>query len=231
MVRASNATGWNVDRPRRTITGSDVRAYAETHSSPEETLLAEIAATTRERFPDAAGMMVGPLQGGLLATLVAIARPRLVVEVGTFTGYSALAMAAALPPGGRIITCDVDPDHAALAQEHLDRSEHGGRVDLRLGPALETLETVDGPVDMAFVDADKTGYADYYEALLPLLSPHGFIVFDNVLWRGWVADDPDPDDDEDTTALRELNARLVADDRVEVVLLPIRDGISIVRPR
>ena len=213
------------------ITDPGIEQYAAAHTSGPGEFLAEVAAVTEDRLEDRAGMMVGVIEGGLLAALVAISRPRLVVEIGTFTGYSALSMAPALPPGGRIVTCELDEEHAAIARDHVQRSGHADRVEVRVGPALATVEAIDEPIDMAFVDADKTGYPDYVDALLPRLSRHGFVVLDNVLWSGRVADEPGPDDDEDTVALRELNARLVAADDLEVVLLPVRDGISIVRRR
>jgi caffeoyl-CoA O-methyltransferase len=154
-------------------------------------------------------------------------RPRLVLEIGTFSGYSALSMAAALPDGGRIVTCEISERHAEFAQRHIDASPHADRIEIRLGPALGTIESLDGPFDLVFVDADKTSYSDYVEATLPKLAPGGLIVIDNTLWSGTVLDPSE--DDENARALAALNDRLAADDRVVTVLLPIRDGVTLVR--
>jgi caffeoyl-CoA O-methyltransferase len=156
-------------------------------------------------------------------------RPTTVLEIGTFTGYSSLSMAEALMPGGRIITCDISEEHVAIAREHVSASPYADRIEFRVGPAIETLESLSGPFDLVFIDADKTGYVDYYEAVLPKLSPHGVILADNVLWSGRVLD-PDEDDD-NTRAIRAFNDHVVADQRVEVVVLTVRDGLSIIRRR
>jgi predicted O-methyltransferase YrrM len=199
--------------------------YAEEHSSPEPPFLAALAEETRSAT-SAPGMMVGPLEGHFLAALVALGRPRLVLEIGTFTGYSALSMAEELPPDGRIITCDINPDHVEIARKHISRSPYADRIDIRLGPALETIETLDGPFDLVFIDADKTGYLAYYEATLPKLSDRGMIAVDNVLWSGRVLDETAPD--EDTAALRAFNDHVARDERVRCVMLPIRDGVTLI---
>jgi caffeoyl-CoA O-methyltransferase len=138
-------------------------------------------------------------------------------------------MAAALPDDGRIVTCEVSEEHAAIAQRHVDASPYADRIDIRLGPAITTIAELAGPFDLVFIDADKAAYDAYYEATLPKLSPRGFILFDNVLWSGRVL--TDDQSDADTAALRVLNDKLRDDPRVNVVLVPIRDGVSIVRPR
>jgi caffeoyl-CoA O-methyltransferase len=211
------------------ITDPDIERYAELHTTPQADHLAAAADDTRSRLANRAGMMVGPLEGGFLAALVAISGATSILEIGTFTGYSAITMAAALPEGGRVTTCEVSPEHAAIAQAHIDASPYADRIEIRMGPAVTTVAELPGPFDMVFVDADKASYDAYYEATLPKLAPGGFIVFDNVLWSGRVLDDDVAD--ADTAALRVLNDKLRDDARVEVVLLPIRDGVTIVRPR
>jgi caffeoyl-CoA O-methyltransferase len=212
------------------ITDPAVEAYAQAHCSAELPSLQEVAATTSELLARRAGMMVGPLEGGFLAALVALSGATAILEIGTFTGYSALAMASALGPAGRIVTCEVDDAHAGIARRHFAAHDPDGRIELRVGPALETLATLPGPFDMVFIDADKTGYDAYVEAVLPKLSPTGFIAIDNVLWGGRVLPEVVADD-ADTQALRALNDKLAVDPRVSVVLLPIRDGVTIVRPQ
>jgi caffeoyl-CoA O-methyltransferase len=208
-----------------------IEEYAVAHSSPEPALFAALAAETREGT-SAPNMMVGTLEGRFLSFLVTMLRPQLVLEIGTFTGYSALSMAEALPPGGRIVTCDISEDHVAIARRHIDASPHRDRIEIRVGPAIDTLKGLDGPFDLAFIDADKTGYLGYYEAIVPKLAPGGVIAVDNVLWSGRVLDGSPPDEaDESTRALREFNDRVVADERVECVMLPLRDGVTLVRLR
>ncbi|HEX4697795.1 MAG TPA: O-methyltransferase [Actinomycetes bacterium] len=205
-----------------------VEAYAVAHSTPEPPWFAEIAEQTRART-SAPGMMVGTLEGRLLKVLVAILQPTTVLEIGTFTGYSSLSMAEALPPDGRIITCDISEEHVALAREHIGASPYADRIEIRVGPATETLATLDGPFDLVFIDADKPGYLDYYEAVLPKLSGRGLVLADNVLWSGRVLDDGE--DDENTRAIRAFNDHVLADQRVEVVMLTVRDGLSLIRRR
>jgi caffeoyl-CoA O-methyltransferase len=208
-----------------------IEEYAVAHSSPEPAHFADLAAETRTST-SAPNMMVGTLEGRFLSFLVTMLRPQLVLEIGTFTGYSALSMAEALPPGGRIVTCDISDDHVAIARRHIDASPHRDQIDIRVGPAIDTLKDLDGPFDLAFIDADKTGYLDYYEAIVPKLAPGGVIAVDNVLWSGRVLDDAPPDEsDESTRALREFNDHVVADQRVECVMLPLRDGVTLVRLR
>ncbi|HEY7599829.1 MAG TPA: class I SAM-dependent methyltransferase, partial [Candidatus Limnocylindrales bacterium] len=201
-------------------------AYAAAHSSPETPLLAELAAETR-RFSPMAQMMIGPLQGAFLRMLVATVGARRVLEIGTFTGYSALSMAAALPDDGRLITCELDERHAALARRFIERSAHAHQVEVRVGPALDTVRALEGPFDFVFIDADKTGYRAYYEAVLPLLAPRGLIAIDNVLRGGGVLDPAAAD--EGTRAVIEFNELVRGDPRVECVMVPIRDGVTLIR--
>jgi caffeoyl-CoA O-methyltransferase len=151
--------------------------------------------------------------------------PRLVLEIGTFSGYSALAMAGGLPPDGRIVTCELSPERAAFARSYFDRSPWADRIEVRLGPALETVAGVDGPFDFVFIDADKTGYPAYYDAVVPRLSPRGVIAVDNTLRGGDVAD---PVDDGDRF-MAAFNAQVNADPRTENVTLSVRDGVTLIR--
>ncbi len=208
------------------VTHPAVEAYAAEHTSPEPALLAELAAETR-RFSAMPQMMVGPLEGRFLKMLVAASGARRVLEIGTFTGYSALSMAEALPADGRLITCELDERHAAMARRFIERSPYSELIEVRVGPALDTLATLDGEFDFVFIDADKPGYRAYYEHALRLLAPGGLIAVDNVLWSGRLIDPAD--DSADTLALREFNDFVHADSRVEVVVVPIRDGVSLIR--
>jgi len=200
--------------------------YVEDHTTAPPDRLEALEAETRETlsFPQ---MLTGRVEGRLLETLVHVMRPRLVVELGTYSGYSALSMAAALPEGGRIVSCEVSDEHADFAQRHVDASPYADRIEIRRGPALETMAQLDGPYDLVFVDADKGGYADYYEAAVPKLAEHGLIVADNTLWSGRVADPAQ--DDESTRALREFNRRVRDDPRTVSVMLTVRDGITLIR--
>jgi predicted O-methyltransferase YrrM len=211
---------------RAVIVDPAVERYAETHTTPDRPELLQVAEVTRAETT-APGMMVGQLEGQFLATLVHMLQPQRILEIGTFTGYSALAMAPALPPGGRIVTCEVSEHHAALAQRHFDASPFGDRIELRFGPAIDTLRLLGGPFDLVFIDADKTGYPAYYEATLPLLSDRGVIALDNMLWQGRVLD---PKDD-DTRALVAVADHIRNDSRVDCVLLTVRDGVMLVRKR
>jgi caffeoyl-CoA O-methyltransferase len=204
----------------------DIEAYAAEHTTPEHPVLAAVAEETRST-QEAHGMMVGLLEGRFLETLVWLSGARRVLEIGCFTGYSALSMAAALPAGGSIVTCEVDPERAATARRHFDASPWGDRIELRVGPALDTIAGLDGPFDLVFIDADKTNYSNYYEAVLPLLAEHGLIVADNVLWSGRVIDANDQSDD--TVAIRAFNDKVRDDERVTCVMATVRDGVLLIR--
>ena len=203
-----------------------IEEYAAAHTTPPDSLLAELAEETRATM-SSPGMLTGTIEGRFLELLVWGTGARRVLEIGTFTGYSALSMAAALPEDGRIDTLDVEPRHAEVAQRYFDRSPHGSKITLHLGPALETLERLEGLWDLVFVDADKGNYDAYVEAVLPRLSERGLIAIDNTLWSGRVLD---PQDD-DTRAIAALNDKLAADERVVVAQLTIRDGVTLVRRR
>jgi len=205
-----------------------VEQYAAEHTTPEPPWFATLAEETRNatRAPT---MMVGTLEGRLLTALVAMLRPRSVLEIGTFTGYSALSMAEALPPDGRIVTCDISEEHLAIARRHIAASPYAGVIEIRSGPALETIATLPGPFDLVFIDADKTSYSAYFEATLAKLAPDGVILVDNVLWSGRVLDPAITEPD--TAAIKAFNDQVFADDRVEVVMLTVRDGVSLIRHR
>jgi caffeoyl-CoA O-methyltransferase len=212
---------------RRLTTAERVERYARQHSTPEPAMLTAVADETRA-VSSQPFMMVGFLQGELLATLVHALRPRTVLEIGTFTGYSALAMARALPPQGRIVSCEIDPVHAEVARRHVAASPHAHQIEIALGPALDTIAGLPGPFDLVFIDADKTGYVDYYEAVLPRLAPHGVIAVDNTLHGGLTV----PDDEagrEMIEALLRFNTHVAEDPRVDQVVLPLRDGLTLIR--
>ncbi|MGZ0184646.1 MAG: O-methyltransferase [Acidimicrobiales bacterium] len=210
--------------------GEDLHDYVLDHTTAGDDVDASLSETTGE-LGGVARMQVARDQGMFLSMLVSAVRPQLAIEVGTFTGTSSLAIARALPDGGRLLCCDVSEEWTAIARRHWEAAGVSDRINLVIAPAIQTLRALpdDTPVDFAFIDADKTGYLAYYEELVPRLSDHGLLVVDNVLWSGRVMD-PSADDD-DTVALREFNARVVADDRVDVVMLSIGDGVSVVRRR
>ena len=210
------------------VVAEAVEAYAAAHTTTPAPFLQALAAETRETL-DSPQMLTGEIEGRFLEFLVFLGQPRLVLEIGTYSGYSALSMAQALPDGGRIVTCELDPERVAFAQRHIEAAGLSERIEVRQGPALETISGLDGPFDLVFVDADKAGYHDYYEAVLPKLSERGLIVIDNVLWSGRVAE-PEGDDDTDSTkALRAFNDHVAADERVVSVMLSVRDGVTLVR--
>jgi caffeoyl-CoA O-methyltransferase len=210
------------------VVDDDIEAYAVAHTTPEDPLLAEVAATTRTT-QESHGMMVGLLEGRFLETLVWLSGARRILEIGCFTGYSALSMAAALPPDGTITTCEIDPERAAIARRHFKASPWADRINLIEGPALESLTLLMGPFDLVFIDADKVNYPRYYEVVLPLLSERGLIVADNVLWSGRVLDESDQSDD--TRAIRAFNEMVVNDPRVTCVMATVRDGVLLIRRR
>lgn len=208
------------------IVPPEIEAYAAAHTRAEDDVLLDLAARTREQMADAQ-MLTGRLEGRFLKLLVQLVRPRLAVEVGTFTGYGSLSIAEGLEGDARLVTCEIDPAAAAMARDAFAASPVGGRIDLRLGPAIDTIRSLDAPLGFSFIDADKEGYPAYYEALLERTVPGGLLVLDNMLWSGKVLDPPDAE----SRVLDALNAQIAADDRVENVLLTVRDGIQVVRKR
>jgi predicted O-methyltransferase YrrM len=208
------------------IIEKEIEEYAYNHSRSEPDLLLRLIATTHEltHYPQ---MLTGRIEGRFLKLLVQIAQPRLVVEIGMFTGYSALSMAEGLPEGGRIITCDIDPEARAIAQAAFDASPYGGKIIIKMGPALNTLRQIDEPIDFSFIDADKKGYPQYYEEVLERTRPGGLIVIDNMFLSGRVLEPQD----ETAHAVAELNRTITRDGRVENVLLTIRDGVQLIRKK
>jgi caffeoyl-CoA O-methyltransferase len=170
-----------------------------------------------------AGMSVGPIEGAFLSFMVFLKQPQRVLEIGTFTGWSSIAMASALPRGGSLVTCDVNEETTAIARRYADEAGVADRIEYRLGPAIDTLASLDGPFDLVFIDADKGGYVDYYEAVLPKLAPDGVILADNTLFG--LADG------EIAEHIERFNEHVRADERVETVLLTIREGVTLIRKR
>jgi caffeoyl-CoA O-methyltransferase len=210
------------------IVDERVEQYAAAHTTPVPSLFERLAAETREKST-APQMMVGLLEGRFLEFLVRQTKAERVLELGTFTGWSSISMAIGLPTGGRIVTCDVDEETTEIARRYAEEAGVADRIDYRVGPALETLETLDGPFDFVFIDADKGNYVNYYEAALPKLADGGLMIADNVLWSGRVADETE--DDERTRAIRAFNDHVMSDDRVECVMLSVRDGMTLIRKR
>ncbi len=208
------------------IVPDEIDAYAEAHTTRPPELLAELAAETRATL-SSPQMLTGAVEGRFLEQLVFGLQAKRVLELGTYSGYSSLSMAAGLPEGGHIDTCEVSEEHAEVAQRYIHRSPYADRITIHLGPALETIERLGGEWDFVFIDADKENYANYYEALLPGLAATGLLALDNTLWSGRVLDDAD--DSPGTRAIRELNDRIAADDRVIAVQLTVRDGVTLVR--
>ena len=200
-----------------------VEAYAADHTRAQPELLDRLAQETRQSMKDPE-MLTGRLEGGFLRLMVRAFQARRIVEIGMFTGYSALSMAEALPDDGKLITCEVNPEAEAIARRYFRESPHGDKIEIRMGPALQTLEKLEGPFDFAFIDADKENYPSYYELCLERLRPGGAIAVDNVLWSGRVLDPQD----KETRAIATLNERVSKDDRVDHVLLTIRDGVMLV---
>ncbi len=209
------------------IVPAAIEQYALEHTSPVAGLLSSVADRTRTELPDVSQMMVGSLEGRFLELLVFGMRARRILEIGTFTGYSAIAMAAGMPDDGKIITCELDPDHLKLARSHIEASGYADRIEIREGPAIETLASLDGPFDLIFIDADKSSYVEFYEATLPKLAPYGLLAVDNTLWSGQVVDEGDQS--RQTVAIRRFNDHVRSDPRVICVQLTIRDGVTLVR--
>jgi caffeoyl-CoA O-methyltransferase len=210
------------------IVEPSVEAYAERHSTQPTDLFRRLAEETRAKTT-VPQMMVGQLEGHLLGEIVRISGARRILELGTFTGYSSISMALALPPGGRVITCDVDEETNAIARRYATEAGVIDRIEYRVAPALETVAGLDGPFDIVFIDADKANYVNYYEATLPLLADDGVMLVDNALSSGDVVDAESAG--ESTRAIHALNERVRTDDRVENVLLTVRDGINLIRRR
>lgn len=204
-----------------------ISAYVEEHTTPEPEILSRLRAETYATL-DSPSMQVGRVEGAFLKLMVQVSGARDVLEIGTFSGYSALAMASGLPDAGRLVTCDVDPVATAMARRYFDESPWGDKIELRLGPAAETLRSLneeEARFDLVFIDADKENYVGYWDAVLPMVRAGGVILADNTLWSGRVLDPKDPSDH----AIVSFNDRVRTDDRVDYVLLTVRDGIMFAR--
>lgn len=209
-----------------TLVSPELEEYAISKSEPTADLLKELVQTTH-RETDMPVMLTGPIEGRFLKLMVQVTGARRVLEVGMFTGYSALSLAEGLPSDGELITCDLEPRYIAIAKGFFSRSEHGKKIKVMEGPALDSIKSLTGEFDLVFIDADKTNYINYYEAVLPLLKKGGVILIDNVLYSGHVLR-PNCDN---SRAIAELNELIALDERVDRVLLPIRDGVFFVRKR
>ncbi|MEU9044996.1 MULTISPECIES: O-methyltransferase [unclassified Kitasatospora] len=207
--------------PPITLPGID--DYAEAHSTPDPAQLAGVNGNDLGM----GHLISGQVVGGLLRMVIHTLQPKVVLDIGTFTGYSALAMAVALPEGARVISCEIDPERAEVARKHIAEAGYADVVSVRVGPALDTIAEIEEPLDLVFIDADKPSYHAYYSATLPKLSPRGLIACDNTMWRGEIidADTTDPD----VLALRQFNDAVAADPRSEVVMLTVRDGVTLIR--
>ena len=216
--------------PKSLALGPDLHGYLVAHGTPPDPVLSRLIADT-EAMGDIARMQISPEQGALLTMLAKILGAHLIVEVGTFTGYSSVCLARGLAEGGRLICCDVSTEYTARAVQAWKEAALDDRVDLRIAPAADTLRAMpsDPPIDFAFIDADKGGYAVYYEEIVTRMRPGGVIAVDNVLWSGRVVDPSDTS--ADTAAIRAFNDMVAADGRVDAVMLPIADGLTLLRKR
>lgn len=210
----------------------DVVAYAAAHSTPPDEIQRALIAATNEKAEGFAEMQIGTGQGAFITLLTTVLRVEFAVEVGTFTGYSALCIARGLAPGGRLLCCDVSEEWTDIGRRHWEMAGVAARIDLRIAPAIETLRSLplEPAIGLAFIDADKTGYLSYYEEILPRLSSNGVILVDNTIWRGMVLEGSGAQDP-DTAALRAFNDHVASDERVEAVLLTIGDGVTLIRRR
>ncbi|CAN5418722.1 class I SAM-dependent methyltransferase [soil metagenome] len=209
-----------------TLTRPGIEEYAESKTQPTNELLAELHKETHEEM-DYPQMLTGPIEGSFLRLMVQTSGAKSILEIGMFTGYSALSMAEGLPADGKLTTLEINPKCIQFAKKYFERSEHGKKITVKEGPALNSLEALEGPFDFVFIDADKGNYQNYYEAVLPKLKSGGIILIDNVLWSGAVLD-PKTEDDK---AIDDLNKHVAQDKRVDKVLLTIRDGVFFIRKK
>ena len=206
------------------IINTDIDKYAHEKTKPSSDILQEIEQTTHAEL-EYDQMLSGKVEGRFLQFLVKFTAAKKILEIGMFTGYSALSMAEALPEGGHLITCDTNERYRAIAERFFLKSPHGKKIDIKMGPALETLDNLNEKFDMVFLDADKDNYPEYYEKIIPLLNINGLLIVDNVLWSGGVL----TLSDRKSKSIDRLNTLILEDERVENVLLTIRDGINLVR--
>lgn len=205
----------------------EVIEYAEKYTSAESDVLRQLREHCYAHYEDKA-MLSGFVQGRVLATFAKMIKPRRVLEIGTYLGYSALCFAEGLAEDGKVITIDVNEDTNRVAREFAARTEYASKIDFRLGDALDIIPTLEETLDLVFIDADKPNYVSYYEAVLPRLSERGFIAADNTLWSGHVLDESD---DEGTRAIKDFNEHVKSDARVTSVMLTVRDGVTLIRPK
>ena len=206
---------------------ADLTAYVEAHTSPESELLRQLGRNTRAQVV-APRMLSGHLQGRLLSMISWMIRPRRILEIGTYTGYSALCLAEGLTDGGLLITIDHNEELEAFARAYWQQSPLNAKIDLRVGTAADIIPTLDEVFDLVFIDADKRSNPLYFELILDKLRPGGFVLVDNMLWSGKVIELPKPSDP-DTAAVLAFNQKIQDDARVENVLLPVRDGMMLIR--
>jgi caffeoyl-CoA O-methyltransferase len=210
----------------KTLISPEIESYAQAHSMPESFICRALREET-QRTMACAQMLVGPLEGAFLKMMAQLVDAKRVLEIGMFTGYSALCFAEVLPADGQVITCEIDEDSAAVARRYFSQAPCGKKIEIRMGPALETMRAISGSFDVIFIDADKKNYLHYFHRALDLLSHKGVILIDNVLWDGEVLKQPPPDDQ--TAVIQELNRVVSSDPRVSAVLVTIRDGVFVVR--
>ena len=210
----------------KALVPAEIETYATAHSMQESDVCRQLRAETLRQM-DCPQMLVGPLEGAFLKMVVGLAGARHVLEIGMFTGYSALCFAEALPEDGTVTTCEIDDTSAAVARRYFAMSPHGRKIAIRMGRAMDTMRSLDRTYDVIFIDADKQNYLNYYRRGKELLAPAGIILIDNVLWDGDVLLQPPPD--ERTAAIQELNRTVASDPQVSAVLLTIRDGVLMVR--
>lgn len=213
--------------PRSIGLSDELNDYVVSHTTPADSTQQDLIDLTQQMT--SGRMQIAPDQGEFFTILASLLQPKFVVEVGTFTGYSSLALAKGLGPDARILCCDVSEEWTDIARKHWEAAGVSGRIDLEIAPAIETLRALpaDTVIDLAFIDADKGGYQAYFEEILARLAPDGVILVDNTLWSGSVVDGADTSDD--TVALRAFNDAVAADDRVRQVMLPIGDGVTMIR--
>jgi len=202
--------------------------YLTGHSTPPDALLRDLAAETARRFPGRSRMQIGQGQGTFMTMLAGLMGARHAVEVGTFTGYSSICLARGMAADGKLICCDISQEWTSLARAYWQQAGLAGRIDLRLGPALETLRALPGGawLDLAFIDADRAGLTGYWEEIVPRMRPGGVILVDNVLLHGRIFD---PEPDAEALAVRQFNEHAAADDRVVLAMLPMADGLTVAR--
>jgi caffeoyl-CoA O-methyltransferase len=210
--------------------GPGVHEYVVAHSSAPDGLLGDLIEATAQRFPDHVVLQIGPEQGMFMTLLSRLVAPARAIEVGTFTGYSSICLARGLAEGGRLICCDVNEDWTSLAQEYWQKAGLADRIELRLGPALDTLRALpqEASLDLSFIDADKTGYASYWDEIVPRTRSGGIILVDNTLLHGRIFH---PDPDPDGRAIRDFNEHVLADPRVDLAMLSVGDGLTFARKR